>query len=93
MAAVLYLADDEIARECKRMRVFRDRNNPSEVLNYIDVIGRYRLPRNVLIRLVELVREDVERPTKRSRSLSTLTQENINLSIIQAHRVRSFLRI
>ena len=93
MAAVLYLADDEIARECKRMRVFRDRNNLSEVLNYIEVIGRYRLPRNVLIRLVELVREDVERPTKRSRSLSALTQENINLSIIQAHRVRSFLRI
>ena len=40
MAAVLYLADDEIARECKRMRVFGDRNNPSEVINYIEVIGR-----------------------------------------------------
>nr|XP_022308063.1 putative nuclease HARBI1 [Crassostrea virginica] len=74
MAAVLYLADDEIERECKRMRVFRDRNNPLEVLNDIEVIERYRLPRNVLIRLVELVREDVERPTKRSHSLSALTQ-------------------
>ena len=93
MAVVLYLADDEIERECKRMRVFRDRNNPSEVLNYIEVIGRYWLPRNVLIRLVELLREDVEHPTKRSHSLSALTQENIDLSIIQAHRVRSFLRI
>ena len=51
MAAVLYLADDEIERECKRMRVFRDRNNPLEVLNDIEVIERYRLPRNVLIRL------------------------------------------
>ena len=49
MAAVLYLADDEIERECKRMRVFRDRNNPLEVLNDIEVIERYRLPRNVLI--------------------------------------------
>ena len=92
MAAVLYLADDEIERECKRMRVFRDRNNPLEVLNDIEVIERYRLPRNVLIRLVELVREDVERPTKRSHSLSTLIQVNIDLSIIHAHRVRSFLR-
>ena len=92
MAAVLYLADDEIERECKRMRIFRDRNNPLEVLNDIEVIERYRLPRNVLIRLVELVREDVERPTKRSHSLSALTQENKNLSIIHAHRVRSFLR-
>ena len=93
MAVVLYLADDEIEREYKRMRVFRDRNNPSEVLNYIEVIGRYRLPRNVLNRLVELLREDVEHPTKRNHSLSALTQENIDLSIIQAHRVRSFLRI
>ena len=46
MAAVLYLADDEIERECcKRMRIFRDRNNPLEVLNDIEVIERYRLPR------------------------------------------------
>ena len=58
------------------MNVFRDRNNPLEVLNDIEVIVRYRLPRNVLIRLVELVREDVERPMKRSHSLSALTQGN-----------------
>ena len=65
MAAVMYLADDEIERECKRMRVFRDRNNPSEVLNDTEVIEMCRLPRNVLIRLVELVREDLERPRKK----------------------------
>ena len=74
MSAVLYLADKEIERECKTIRVFRDRNNPFEVRNDTEVIERYRLPRNVLIRLVELVREDVERPTKRSHSLSDLTQ-------------------
>ena len=76
MTAVLYLADDKKERECKRMNVFRDRNNPLEVLNDIEVIVRYRLPRNVLISLVELVREDVERPMKRSHSLSALTQGN-----------------
>ena len=74
MAAVLDLADDVIEIDCKEMRVFRDRKNPLKVFNDTEVIERYRFPRNVLIRLVELVREDDERPTKRSHSLSALTQ-------------------
>lgn len=37
MAAVLDL-DDEIEREYKGMRVFRDRKNPLEVLNDTEVI-------------------------------------------------------
>nr|XP_022294334.1 putative nuclease HARBI1 [Crassostrea virginica] len=74
MAAILFLADEERERELKRMRVFRDRKNPLDWLDDVEVIERYRLPRNFLIQLVELVKEDVERPTKRNHSLSALTQ-------------------
>ena len=74
MAAILFLADEERERELKRMRVFRDRKNPLDWLDDGEVIERYRLPRNFLIQLVELVKEDVERPTKRNHSLSALTQ-------------------
>ena len=58
--------DDEGEREFKRMIVFRDRKNPLDCLGDVKVIERYRLPRNFLVQLVELVKEDVERPTKRN---------------------------
>ena len=53
MTAILFLADEERERELKRMRVFRDRKNPLDWLDDVEVIERYRLPRNFLIQLVE----------------------------------------
>ena len=45
-----------------------------DCLDDVEVIKRHRLPRKFLVQLVELVKEDVERPTKRNHSLSALTQ-------------------
>lgn len=53
-------------RAFKRERVFRDRNQPLDFLNDIDLISRYRFPRRVLKELINVV--DVTcRPAKTSR--------------------------
>ena len=78
MAAVflLGLADDEQRQLIRRERVFRDRTNPLDFLNDTEVIERYRLPREFLFRLIDIVREDVEPDTNRSHALSAFTQVN-----------------
>lgn len=78
MAAVflLGLADDEQRQLIRRERVFRDRTNPLDFLNDTEVIERYRLPREFLFRLIDIVREDIEPDTHRSHALSACTQVN-----------------
>ena len=76
MAAVFLLADDEQRKLIRRERVFRDRTNPLDFLNDTEVIERYRLPREFLFRLIDIVREDVEPDTNRSHALSAFTQVN-----------------
>lgn len=58
-------------RAFKRERVFRDRSQPLDFLNDVDLISRYRFPRRVLKELINVV--DVTcRPAKiRSHSIST----------------------
>ena len=58
-------------KERERVReneCFEIEKNPLDCLDDVEVIERYRLPRNFLVQLVELVKEDVERPTKRNHS-------------------------
>lgn len=68
----MLLADDA-RRSFHRQMIFRDRTNPLDYLNDTEVIERCRLPR-VIFRFVDLVNEDVERPTRRSHPLLTSTQ-------------------
>lgn len=64
-----------LIRHCSfhRQRIFRVRTNPLDYLNETEVIERCRLPR-VFCRLIDLVNEDVERPTRRSHPLPTSKQ-------------------
>lgn len=64
-----------LIRPCSfhRQRIFRVRTNPLDYLNETEVIERCRLPR-AFCRLIDLVNEDVERPTRRSHPLPTSKQ-------------------
>lgn len=55
-------------------RVFRDRTNPLDNLSDFDAIARYRLPRNDIVELLELVKNDLRRPTSRSYAIPEITQ-------------------
>ncbi|XP_061162901.1 putative nuclease HARBI1 [Saccostrea echinata] len=67
MASLILLADENvpvIGRKLQRPRVFRDRTNPLDFLSDEEVVERYRLPRHVLYRLVEMVRANEALVTK-----------------------------
>lgn len=58
-------------------RVFRDRNNHLGYLNDRKVIERYRLSRRYLNEVVDFVKEDIERPTNRSKAIPAVIQVDI----------------
>lgn len=60
-------------------RVFRDRNNHLGYLNDRKVIERYRLSRRYLNEVVDFVKEDIERPTNRSKAIPAVIQVDINI--------------
>lgn len=64
-------------RERERaQRVFRDRNNPLDKLNDRKIIESYRLPTN-LIEVADLLTDDMERPTNKSKATSAVIQVGI----------------
>ncbi|XP_061188738.1 putative nuclease HARBI1 [Saccostrea echinata] len=69
MAAFMRVADEQVRRNLRRQRVFRDRQNPLDAYDDMDIIHRYRLDRRTIISIIDIVQERLERPTKRSRSL------------------------
>ena len=60
-------------RALRRQRVFRDRQNPLE-LDDIEIFNKYRLPRQVILDLIETLETDLLRTTQRSCALSVVTQ-------------------
>ena len=74
MAVQLYLLNDCSNRQRQnRPRIFRDRSSPLDSLDDVDLIARYRLPRHCIAELCDLL-NDLERPTKRTQSMSVATQ-------------------
>ena len=72
---ILFANDRAIRRE----RVFLDRRNPLESMNDDKLIARYRFPRHTLLQIVDLVKDDVQRPTARSVPLSPVSQVCLHL--------------
>ena len=60
-------------RALRGQRVFRDRQNPLE-LDDIEIFNKYRLPRQVILDLIETLETDLLRTTQRSCALSVVTQ-------------------
>ena len=68
MAHILVL-DEEYRRNLRRERIFRDRNNPLEIFDDHELIQRYRMPRTVILDLIELLNDEIAHPTKRSKAI------------------------
>ncbi|XP_062587984.1 putative nuclease HARBI1 [Saccostrea cucullata] len=74
MAAFMRVTDEQVRRNLRRQRVFRDRQNPLDAYDDIDIIHRYRLDRMTIISIIDIVQDRLERPTKRSASLPASLQ-------------------
>ena len=68
------VTDEQVRRNLRRQRVFRDRQNPLDAYDDIDIIHRYRLDRMTIISIIDMVEDRLERPTKRSGSLPASLQ-------------------
>ena len=58
----------------RRERVFRDRTNPLEVYDDIELHSKFRFNRTEILAMVDEVRDDVEHPATRHGSLPALLQ-------------------
>lgn len=68
--ALAYLAMLEERRNHRIPRLFRDRRNPLTDFTDMELMSRYRLDRGAILYLVDLLRDDLERQTRRSNALS-----------------------
>ncbi|XP_052270434.1 putative nuclease HARBI1 isoform X2 [Dreissena polymorpha] len=67
----------DVARPRER-RLFRQRKGFSD-LRDAKILSRYRLDRQSIYRLVDLLRDDLQKPTRRSKSIPVLTQVLVSL--------------
>ncbi|XP_064650925.1 putative nuclease HARBI1 [Lineus longissimus] len=74
MAVAFLLADQENRRARRRERIFRDRMQPLDYYDDVDLMKRYRMPRHVLTEVIDLIRADVEHPTQRSHAIPATLQ-------------------
>jgi hypothetical protein len=76
MAFLLHqeVVEAEAEAAFRRERVFRDRLNPLDYLRDFEIVERYRLPRHFIFEIIDLVRDDVDRPTARSHSIPATLQ-------------------
>lgn len=63
-----------LQRALRRERVFRDRSQPLDSLDDVDLISRYRFPRRVLLELIDAVDATCRPATNRSYSIPTQLQ-------------------
>src|SRR5690349_4712711 len=61
-------------RQIRRERIFRDRLNPLDSLNDLKLYNRYRFDRPSILWISDLLRPDLEHPTKRGQSLPVSMQ-------------------
>ena len=61
-------------RSLRRQRIFRDRLNALDNLDDVDLMRRYRLPRSLIIDLIEELEPMIESPTNRSRAVPASIQ-------------------
>ncbi len=69
MARLILFADEFGNRVLRRERVFRDRRNPLECYNDYELYERFRFPREDIYELTDLLRDDIECPTKRNHAI------------------------
>ena len=68
-----YARDDENQYE-RRPRVFRERMNPLDVYTDDEIKKRYRLTRELIVCLHELIHHDIEPKTRRNKAIPAMPQ-------------------
>lgn len=71
-------SDEEIEQQPK-IRHFRDLSNPLEGFSDKQIYERYRFTAQVIMELTDMLKEDIERPTRRNRAIPALHQTCIML--------------
>ena len=74
MARMLLLHEHFQRRALRRERLFRDRANPLEVYDDVELYERYRFRRGQLVDLVGLVDAQIKHPTNRNGALTSVQQ-------------------
>ena len=72
MALLLYAR-----RILRRERTFRDRQNPSDYMPDEDLLQKYRLPINNIIKLCNVVHVSLQHRTRRNHALQVSLQKNV----------------
>uniref|UniRef100_A0A914UQC5 Putative nuclease HARBI1 n=1 Tax=Plectus sambesii TaxID=2011161 RepID=A0A914UQC5_9BILA len=73
------LMDDGVRRALRRERVFRDRGNPLDVLDDLQLYERFRLDRQGIMDITEMLDDVLRRATNRSQALAPSLQVLIAL--------------
>eukprot|EP00745_Piridium_sociabile_P032193 TRINITY_DN54078_c0_g1_i4.p1 TRINITY_DN54078_c0_g1~~TRINITY_DN54078_c0_g1_i4.p1 ORF type:complete len:286 (+),score=33.99 TRINITY_DN54078_c0_g1_i4:34-891(+) len=68
-----------VNRHFRRERVFRDRTNPFDIYDDVDLFSRYRFRRADIIDLCDVIADDIDHPLPRHGSLPPLSQLMIAL--------------
>ena len=73
-AALILLEDVEARRALRRQRVFRDRLQPLDVYDDVDLYQRYRMTRPVLLEVIDLLEDEIAPDTLRSHAIPASLQ-------------------
>ena len=76
------LFDDYVDRAYRRERLFRDRQNPLDVYDDVELYERFRFRRYNLLAIIDELRDDLEYTSQRNRALSTELQTLITLRFL-----------
>ncbi|XP_062599917.1 putative nuclease HARBI1 [Saccostrea cucullata] len=74
----------------RRNRIFRDRLNPLDAYDDAEILSRYRMTRQCLMDVIDIVRKDVSHETKRSHAL---TPEEQTFAALRYYATGSFQQV
>ena len=77
--AVVYLRWRRREGNVRRNRIFRDRDNPLDYLDDVEIIRKYRLSRPLIRTLCRMFQTDLQRPTMRSHAFAISLQVMVAL--------------
>ena len=59
----------EVRRAMRRERICRDRTNPLEIYNDLELIERFRFNRRTILQITQLLQDDLESPTFHNKAI------------------------
>ena len=72
--ALIQFIQNEDQNQRRRPRIFRDRTNPLDVYDDVDILLRFRMTRETIFEVIDLVRADLEHPTERNHAIPATLQ-------------------